>query len=454
MEIPGLGATPASALGAHVGGEPANSGNPAFTHNDRGSPRTPVPSRLTGFTAAGRPRVSSPSAEMSGVELLLFQQNQLLMSQLKELQVQVKSSQSRAEAIATNEAMQAKMFHEPRDLLEGIDPGLHHVFDEFAKEVKHLLSAWETQTKLLEKYKRLEDEGALHSHFKAEADFKWQFTKLYLAKAVPLDVDDMSDGQFSVVDSWAAMRTRHAKECFQFVLQHQGQCVKFYDELIASSSLQQLLADRLDAWFAQHNYADEEIRHALKHRAVQYVESLLRVERPRVQSRMVKDREQQQKREQALLEARSKWEEMDVKDVLSPALFELKQLDARQKRPTKIKDDSALAFLVKDNAELCQKHKLKIVPASSSGHSQATPHKREPTPKGRARKPRSPSPAPSTPRSILKSPARSPRSQSRNRSTSSKRVRFEQKGQPGKGKGKGKGSSKGKGNGKNKSKGK
>ena len=330
------------------------------------------------------------------------------------------------------------------------------MFDEFAKEVKHLLSAWETQTKLLEKYKRLEDEGALHSHFKAEADFKWQFTKLYLAKAVPLDVDDMNDGQFSVADSWAAMRTRHAKECFQFVLQHQGQCVKLYDELIASSSLQQLLADRLDAWFAQHNYADEEIRHALKHRAVQYVESLLRVERPRVQSRMVKGREQQQKREQALLEARSKWEEMDVKDVLSPALFELKQLDARQKRPTKIKDDSALAFLVKDNAELCQKHKLKIVPASSSGHSQATPHKREPTPKGRARKPRSPSPAPSTPRSILKSPARSPRSQSRNRSTSSKRVRFEQKGQPGKGKGKGKGkgSSKGKGNGKNKSKGK
>ncbi|OLP89282.1 hypothetical protein AK812_SmicGene29280 [Symbiodinium microadriaticum] len=307
---------------------------------------------------------------MSGVELLLFQQNQLLMSQLKELQVQVKSSQSRAEAIATNEAMQAKMFHEPRDLLEGIDPGLHHVFDEFAKEVKHLLSAWETQTKLLEKYKRLEDEGALHSHFKAEADFKWQFTKLYLAKAVPLDVDDMSDGQFSVVDSWAAMRTRHAKECFQFVLQHQGQCVKFYDELIASSSLQQLLADRLDAWFAQHNYADEEIRHALKHRAVQYVESLLRVERPRVQSRMVKDREQQQKREQALLEARSKWEEMDVKDVLSPALFELKQLDARQKRPTKIKDDSALAFLVKDNAELCQKHKLKIVPVSEIAKSQ------------------------------------------------------------------------------------
>ena len=61
MEIPGLGATPAGALGAHVGGEPANPGIPAFTHNDRGSPRTPVPSRLPGFTAAGRPRAVTSS---------------------------------------------------------------------------------------------------------------------------------------------------------------------------------------------------------------------------------------------------------------------------------------------------------------------------------------------------------------------------------------------------------
>ncbi|CAE7491108.1 unnamed protein product [Symbiodinium natans] len=361
MEVPSAdGSAPAGAMGAPVGGMPMSMGNPAFTHQDRGSPRTPAP-RLPGFTAAGRLRQPSPTGELSGVELLLLQQNQLLMSQLKELQAQVQTSQSREDKVAASEALKSKLFQQPQDLLDGVDPALRKIFDDFTKEVRQLLSAWETQTKLLEKYKKLVEEGQLHSHFKAEAEFRWQFTKIYLAQAMPTAGDDMSDAPFSVVDAWAAMRERHAKECFEFIVQHQEKCVNLYDGLIECTALKQSLLDKLDAWFAQHSFADADICGALKLRAEQYVESLLRAERPKVQSRMVKDRELQQKREQALLEARSKWEEMDVKDVLSPALFELKQLDAKHKRPTKIKDDSALAFLVKDNAELCQKHKLKIV---------------------------------------------------------------------------------------------
>ena len=137
---------------------------------------------------------------------------------------------------------------------------------------------------------------------------------------------------------------------------------------------------------------------------------------------------------------------MDVKDVLSPALFEL--LDAKQKKSFNIKEDSALAFLVKDNEELCKKHKVKIVSDTSRSS------RRAPTPKKAPRKDRGRSPKKSsdTPRSILKSSSRSPSKYSRSpsgRSGSSKHVRFEAKGG---GKGKGKAHGKGKGKGKQKRK--
>ena len=49
-----------------------------------------------------------------------------------------------------------------------------------------------------------------------------------------------------------------------------------------------------------------------------------------------------------------------MKDVLSPALFELAKLGSARK-PTKLKGDSALAYLVQDNPEICQKYNFKIV---------------------------------------------------------------------------------------------
>lgn len=51
----------------------------------------------------------------------------------------------------------------------------------------------------------------------------------------------------------------------------------------------------------------------------------------------------------------------DVKNVLSPALFELAKLSGGKRKPITLKDDSALAFLVQSNEELMEKHKLKIV---------------------------------------------------------------------------------------------
>ena len=167
-------------------------------------------------------------------------------------------------------------------------------------------------------------------------------------------------------------------------------------------------------------FDDLEVQRVLKQAACQFAQSFVRGTRPKIQTRMAKDKEQQQKSEQVLLEAKSKWEEMDVKDVLSPALFEL--LGAKQKRSCKIKEDSALAFLVKDNEELCRRHNVKILSEA------ARSSKRAPTPKkgpGKIRG-RSQQRGFSTPRSILKSGSSSPskpaRSSSGERTSSKKSV--------------------------------
>ena len=133
--------------------------------------------------------------------------------------------------------------------------------------------------------------------------------------------------------------------------------------------------------------------------------------------------------------------------MLSPALFELAKLGGSRRKPITLNDDSALAFLAQNNAELMEKHKLKIVPASSS---KPTSSKRTPTPKRAAKKPEKKDKRRQQSRGRSSSGSRHgsrrPLSRSSGRSSargasSRKQVRFADE-EKGKGKGKGKGKNK------------
>ncbi|CAE7856385.1 unnamed protein product, partial [Symbiodinium necroappetens] len=140
----------------------------------------------------------------------------------------------------------------------------------------------------------------------------------------------MTDEPYDLLADWEEMRQRHAQECFAFVRIHQERCLKMYDEEVSCEALQRKLGDKVVAWLAQHGYNDAGIVESMVHKSKQFVDSLVRLERPKVQNRIDKDKELKQKRDQALLDATCKWESLDVKDVLSPALLEL----ARQRRVT------------------------------------------------------------------------------------------------------------------------
>ena len=407
------------------------------------------------YTAAGRLRQAAsipqdPNVSASMTQLLL-EQNRLLVQQLQALQTQ--TNQSHASTSSGESSQSSRLFQEPKDLLVGVDPALRGVFESFAKDTKHVFAAWETQRSLHDKYSRLVGENKLHAHFQAEASFKWQFAKRYIAQAQPLAPDGsgtvMTDEPYDLLADWEEMRQRHAQECFAFVRIHQERCLKMYDEEVSREALQRKLGDKVLAWLAQHGYNDAGIAESMVQKSKQFVDSLVRLERPKVQNRIDKDKELKQKREQALLDATCKWESLDVKDVLSPALLELASRGSARSKPLTVKEDSALAFLVKDNVELQEKHRIKI---TSSAVRLPTP-KRKPRPSPQRGRETDRSPSRRRPTSILKgsrSPSKS-RASSRAEASPGRRVTFAD-GANGKGKSKGKGQGKGRGKGRGKSK--
>ena len=369
------------------------------------------------YTAAGRPRREAEPNQ--SFEQLLMEQNKLLLAQVQLLQQQVQQPQSDRQS-PQEVGQEVTLFQSPEKILNGVDPGLKDVFEGFAKEMKHLLSAWETQKALQSKYARLLESSSMHPHFQAEAEYKWQY---------------------DILSAWESMRQRHAKECFAFVCEHQDQVVRLYDQHVSVGELQNRLLDKLAAWVAEHGYNDDAVHNAMKVKAKQFVESTIRAERPKLQTRMNKDKENYEKRQQALIEAKSQWESMDVKDVLSPALLELAQAKTARNKPIRVQDGGALAFLVKDNAELCRQHNIKF----EASQAPNTPKRRT---RGRvSSRDRSSSTHKERPSSILRTPrsARSPRASSKvsaksrgNSKSPGKQVHF---------KGKGKGNDKGKGKG-------
>ena len=134
------------------------------------------------YTAAGRPRRAAEPNQ--SVEQLLMEQNKLLLAQVQLLPQQAQQPQSDRHS-QQEVGQEVKLFQSPKKILHGVDPGLKEVFEGFAKEMKHPLSAWEPQKALHSKYARMLESASMHPHFRAEAEYKRQWTQLYIAHAAP-----------------------------------------------------------------------------------------------------------------------------------------------------------------------------------------------------------------------------------------------------------------------------
>ena len=85
----------------------------------------------------------------------------------------------------------------------------------------------------------------------------------------------MSDEPFDLLADWKAIRTRPAQECFKFF-----RLLHLHDQEVSPDVLQQKFDDTLVAWLAQRDYDDIEIKRTMRCKAKEFVENLIRLERP------------------------------------------------------------------------------------------------------------------------------------------------------------------------------
>ena len=405
------------------------------------------------YTAAGRPRRPQPEHSL---EELIAQQVALLQEQTLLL---------RQQSAAQNQS--DDKFLDPSRILDSLDPALKSVMSKWRVDFCKDLSHFATQTELSEKYDKIQAHGEIMKQFGEESKRKWQWPKAYEAVAQPISsIEDEQIDESHVYDineAWAGLRRRHALECQSFIMHHQKQALALFANKVSVASVQQnvddLWEDSKGKFGSLHSESSLRASQGSCRRLMQMV---MRDEVPKMKSRLQEAADHRNKREAAVLDAETKYQQMDPQQLI--ALLQLDGQAVRVKtrgswaKQVTICKGSELAGLVKQFPDLENFFDIKIVdkiPLSSSRtSSRPKPCKgRAPTPfprhRGSSQNSRSSSKqsrSSGRSRSASKS-KRTSRSTSR-RPTSTERKKGNGKG----GKPNGKGHGKGKGKGKHKGK--
>lgn len=347
-------------------------------------------------------------------------------------------------------------YETPEAVMDKIDPIFRPTLKDWTKKFKNTLEKLATHEDLSRKYNKLADEGKLHRHFESEAKFMWQFPEAYALQALPqADTEDHLSLAYDLRASWTELRTRHAREAFDFVLKHQEKIHEYYSNEVDIHKLKATLRDQIRECY-EKNYEGVDAQPLLRNtlaRADSYVALVFRKEYPQVRTRMKRSAEERSKREQSLLEAEARLSMMDTKPLLLTGLMEL---NSRRGENTGNSDSDVLNYL------------KKLYPETVQEYEKNKKHQPKPKPKARIR---SKTPHPATAKTTSESRSSRPssrsrtsfsdskpqRSTSRPRSTSragSTRSRASSTRSSNKGKGKstGKSTDKGKGKGKGKRK--
>ena len=390
------------------------------------------------FTAAGRPRRQQAPEEQSMMDLMarqvaLLQEQTLLLRQ-----------QSASQTIGEDE------YIDPSRILSSLDPTLRTTMSkwksDFCKDLNHVA----TQRELHDKYEKIRESGEIMKQFAEESNRKWQWPKAYEAIAEPItpleDVPNGDDEVYDINQAWAALRRKHALECQDFIMQHQSRALAYFENKTGNSSVQQTVDDLWNSWKDSFGslHSEASLQRASKN-CKYFVNVVMREEIPKMKGRLHEAAELRSKREAAIIEAETKYQQMDPQQLIALLQLDKQAVQIRKggnlTKQVTVTKGSELAALVTQFPDLETFFDVKHVDPSSSSTA---------PPKLLSARTRIPTPHPSRsarrPKSQTslrgRSHGKSPRSSSRRPSKGKGKSRND--GCVGKGKGKGKGK-KGKG---------
>ena len=410
------------------------------------------------FTAAGRPRASSPNNPFPpDVTALMAQQIALLQEQTALLRAQTSERQQ-----------EIRVFQSPQQILDAIDPSLRSELQKWRHGFRKDLGHWATHSELHHKYSKIIENGDIMKQFQEESNRKWQWPKHYEAIAKPVgDIDEELDAdmQYDINAAWFSLRRKHALECQSFIAEHQKRAFAFFEERVSHQSAMRDVSDLWTEW-KTHNASllSSHVIAQAERSCTHFVDLVLREEVPKVRSRLQDAEATRAKREAAVIEAETKFEQMDPQQLIAMIELDKQAVVIKQADGTKIKEvvlckSSELAALIRKYPDLEQYFRVKFVDSLPNKDKPAA--RRSPTPYPRksslTRSGRSTSKHSSCASSRSSSRKSTSKPTSRKRSTSSKRgpvhSSHEGKGK-GKGRGKGKGGRKGKASDKGRGRGK
>ena len=391
------------------------------------------------FTAAGRPRASSPNNPLPpDVTALMAQQIALLQEQTALLRAQTSERQ-----------LETRAFQSPQQILDSIDPSLRRELQKWRLGFRKDLGHWATHSELHCKYSKIIGNGDTMKQFQEESNRKWQWPKHYEAIAKPVaNIDEGLDNdmQYDINAAWFSLRRKRALECQSFIAEHQKRAYAFFEERVSHQSAMRDESDLWTEWTTQNaSLLSSHVIAQAKRSCAHFVELVLREEVPKVRSRLQDAEATRAKREAAVIEAETKFEQMDPQQLIAMIELDKQAVVIKQADGTKIKEvvlckSSELAALIRKYPDLEHFFRVRYVDSLPDKHKPAarrapTPHPRKSSLTTRGR---------STSMHSSRAPSRSSSKKSTSKSTPRKRSTSAQSSKSG-GKGKGKGRGKGKG---------
>ena len=368
-------------------------------------------------------------------------------------------------------ACASQSFQNPDQLFESLDPSLRVSMQNwrsgFKKDVAHLI----TQTELREKYKKIEEDGAIMRQFEQESSRQWQWPQEYCASAHPvLGIDEQQEGMsYDIAKAWSTLRRKHALECQKFVVEHQKRALAYYESKTDYKEVKQHVTDIVTLWYSQHSsFMSLETKQQTHQNCQLLMDMVVREEIPKAKSRLTDAATSRQKKQAALLETETKFQSMDPQMLI--AMIELdkhskqsSQADGTTAKHVEVCKTSELAAIIRRFPDLHNHFQIKLVDQPSKkaqaskqkavGRRTPTPHPKPRTATSSARRSRSSSKS-SRASSYASRPSSKASAKSRRSSSASRKPGGKSKGKGGADSSKGRGRERGRGKGRGKGSGK
>ena len=258
-------------------------------------------------------------------------------------------------------------YEEPEQILLRVEPDLRDIMKKWHKQLKADLGTWVTQEGLHAKYVQIDQRGEVHRTLRDQADRKWQWPKGYKAIAQPTSAEETDndevmpgDTAYDIDQAWKKLQEKHAKESWSFILTHQKACTEHMRSTTKSETCLKKLEDEVASWMAKHSdmhYPESayHIKRTVKH----FAEAVYRDELPKAKSRIEKDSENTQKREQELLDAEADYKSLDIKQLLALAVLETTRKSDNNSK-LNLGKNGVMAHLMKEYPDLATKCNLNL----------------------------------------------------------------------------------------------